>query len=123
MTRKELFETIKNGRDSYKEMVEFCADSMILNNDIIPALQAKDFYFDFFCGSDYDEEEDCYIDFSSISLLTIPPPSVSQNTQTKLLCTMKNLIYIFFASLIAERAGIMFRQIGKAKKNSRKNKK
>ena len=62
MTRKELFETIKNGRDSYKEMVEFCADSMILNNDIIPALHAKDFYFDFFCGSDYDEEEDYYID-------------------------------------------------------------
>ena len=62
MTRKELFKTIKNGRDSYKKMVEFCADSMILNNDIIPALQAKDFYFDFFCGSDYDEEEDCYID-------------------------------------------------------------
>ena len=62
MTRKELFEMVTDGRNNYKDMVKFCADSMILNNQIIPELQAKGFYFDFYCGSDYDEEEDCYID-------------------------------------------------------------
>lgn len=62
MTRKELFEMVTDGKKSYKDMVKFCADSMILNNQIIPELQAKGFYFDFFCGSDYDEENDCCID-------------------------------------------------------------
>lgn len=62
MTRTDFFNELKEKRTSYKEMIEFCCDDMILNNDIISNLSAKDFYFDVYCGSDYDEEEDYYFD-------------------------------------------------------------
>lgn len=59
---KKFFEQLKQERTSYKDMIEFCCDSMILNNEIIPELSAKDFYFDIYCGEDYDEENDFYYD-------------------------------------------------------------
>ena len=59
---KKFFEQLKEERTSYKDMIGFCCDSMILNNDIIPELSKKDFYFDIFCGEDYDEENETYFD-------------------------------------------------------------
>lgn len=53
---KELQET----RTTYKDMIDFCCDAIILNNSILPELSNKGFYFDVFCGSDYDEETDSY---------------------------------------------------------------
>jgi hypothetical protein len=54
--KNEILETLKKERTSYAEMMKFCCDSMILNNDIISELSKKDFYFDIYCGEDYDEE-------------------------------------------------------------------
>ena len=62
MARTDFLNELKEKRTSYREMIEFCCDDMILNNDIIPNLSAKGFYFDVYCGSDYDEEEDYYRD-------------------------------------------------------------
>ena len=62
MTRNEFFNNLKAERTTYRDMIDFCCDSMILNNDIIRNLSEKGFYFDFFCGTDYDEEEDYYYD-------------------------------------------------------------
>ena len=62
MTRNEFLNNLKAERTTYREMIEFCCDSMILNNDIIRNLSEKGFYFETFCGSDYDEETDEYTD-------------------------------------------------------------
>lgn len=70
MTNKELFQHAKDGRDSYDKMVDFCTDNLILNNDLIPQLMEKGFYFDYFCGTDYDEEEDQYIDIYQYYLIS-----------------------------------------------------
>ena len=60
--RNEFLNELKEKRTTYRDMIEFCCDSMILNNDIISSLSAKDFYFEVVSGSDYDEEEDVYFD-------------------------------------------------------------
>lgn len=52
--RKEFLKELKKERNSYKKMIEFCCNDMILNNDIINELSKSDFYFDIFCGSDRD---------------------------------------------------------------------
>jgi hypothetical protein len=62
MTRTELLNNLKAGRTTYRDMIDFCCDNMILNNDIIPNLSSKGFCFDTFCGTDYDEEDDYYYD-------------------------------------------------------------
>ena len=49
---KEFLEQLREERNTYKKMIEFCCDNMILNNDIINELSRNDFYFDIFCGSD-----------------------------------------------------------------------
>ena len=58
----EFFTSLKEERTSYKDMIDFCCNSMILNNEIISELSKKDFYFDIFCGNDYDEESEEYFD-------------------------------------------------------------
>lgn len=50
--RKEFLKELREKRTSYKNMVDFCCDSLILNNDIISELSKKDYFFDIFCGSD-----------------------------------------------------------------------
>ena len=47
---KELLEQLKNERKSYREMVDFCTDNIILNNYIVQELHSKDIYFDTYCG-------------------------------------------------------------------------
>lgn len=60
--RKEFFENLKAERTTYKEMIDFCCDNLVLNNSLIRKLNAKGFYFDIKNGTDYDEEEDYYYD-------------------------------------------------------------
>ena len=60
--RKELLERLKETRTTYKEMIEFCCDNLVMNNYIIRELSEKGFYFDIENGTDYDEEEDYYYD-------------------------------------------------------------
>ena len=57
---KEFLERLRDEKKSYRDMINFCCDSLILNNDIIKELSKNDFYFDIFCGIDYDEEDDTY---------------------------------------------------------------
>lgn len=57
----ELLRELREKRTNYREMIQFCCDGMILNNDIIAELSKSDsYYFDVFCGLNYDEEEDTY---------------------------------------------------------------
>lgn len=57
-----LLNKLKEERKSYAEMVEFCTDNLILNNYILQELTAKDFYFELYCGEDYDAESDDWAD-------------------------------------------------------------
>ena len=50
--RKEFLKELREKRTSYKDMIDFCCDSLILNNDIISELSKNGYYFDIFCGSD-----------------------------------------------------------------------
>lgn len=52
--KKEFLKELREKRESYKAMIEFCCDSLVLNNDIMSELSKNDYYFDIFCGSDRD---------------------------------------------------------------------
>ena len=56
----EFLKELREKRTTYKDMIDFCCDSLVLNNDIINELTKHGFYFDTFCGVDYDEELDEY---------------------------------------------------------------
>lgn len=49
---KNFLEQLKEERKTYKLMIEFCCDSMILNNCIMQELLNNNYYFDIFCGND-----------------------------------------------------------------------
>ena len=49
---KEFLEQLRKDRPTYKDMIQFCCDDMILNNNIIDELSKSNFYFDIFCGND-----------------------------------------------------------------------
>ena len=49
--KKELLEKLKKERPSYREMIEYCCDSCILNNCIVEELAKKDIFFDVYTGS------------------------------------------------------------------------
>lgn len=49
---KDFLKRMREERTTYAEMIEFCADDIILNNYIVEELAKKDLYFETFCGSD-----------------------------------------------------------------------
>lgn len=55
--KKEFIEKLKAERTTYADMIDFCCDALILNNEII---SNGHFYFDVYCGNDYDEENEEY---------------------------------------------------------------
>ena len=57
---KDFMNELKAKRTTYADMIDFCSDSMVMNNDLMNALSDKGFYFDVYCGTDYDDEEDYY---------------------------------------------------------------
>lgn len=59
---KEVLERLKETRKDYRAMIDFCCDGLVLNNDIMPALISNGFEFETYCGTDYDEENDYYLD-------------------------------------------------------------
>lgn len=67
--RNEFFNKLKEERTSYKDMIDFCCDSMILNNGIMDELSKKDFFFEIENGEDYNEEEDYYYDIYQIYII------------------------------------------------------
>lgn len=58
--KTNFLDDLKRTKTTYKGMIDFCCESLVLNNYIIKELTAKDFYFDYYCGTDYDEETDTY---------------------------------------------------------------
>lgn len=80
---KEFLKELREKRTNYKDMIDFCCDSLVLNNYIIPELAKKDIYFDNYCGSecyyldkdgneitreqaeemDFDEYDEMYFDY------------------------------------------------------------
>lgn len=60
--RKEFVEDLHKKRTSYRDMIEFCCDSLVLNNEIIPKAYSLGWGVDVENGSDYDEETDEYED-------------------------------------------------------------
>lgn len=60
--RKDFFNNLKAKRTTYRDMIEFCCDSLVLNNEIMPELINKGFYFETENGIDYDEENDVWAD-------------------------------------------------------------
>lgn len=49
---KEFLKELREKRTSYKDMIDFCCDDMILNNYLVEELNKNGYYFDFYCGSD-----------------------------------------------------------------------
>lgn len=48
-----FLDELKEKRTTYAEMIDFCCDDYILNNDIISKL-SQNYYFDVFCGDYYE---------------------------------------------------------------------
>ena len=46
----EFLEKLHDERTDYKSMIDFCCDSLVLNNDIQKELEQAGFYFDTYCG-------------------------------------------------------------------------
>lgn len=67
--RKKFFEDLRSERDSYDKMIEFCCDSLIMNNDIINELSSAGFVFDTYCGVEYDDETDEYVDVYQLFII------------------------------------------------------
>lgn len=59
---KEFLKELKENRKTYSDMIDFCCDDLILNNYIMEELSKNGYYFDLYCGTDYDEENDTYFD-------------------------------------------------------------
>lgn len=49
---KEFLKELREKRTTYKDMIDFCCDSLIMNNYIIQELAKKEIYFDNYCGSE-----------------------------------------------------------------------
>lgn len=47
---KEFLAQLKQERPTYKDMIDFCADDMVLNNDLCTVLINHGIYFDTYCG-------------------------------------------------------------------------
>lgn len=57
----DLLKELRETRKTYAEMVDFCTDNLILNNDIIPELMKLDIYPEIYCGSEktyYNDDDD-----------------------------------------------------------------
>jgi hypothetical protein len=79
---KEFLKRLRNERKSYKDMIEFCCDNLIMNNYIIEELAKKDIFFETYSGEqcyyidkdgndltrqqaeemDFNDYEECYVD-------------------------------------------------------------
>lgn len=50
---KEFLEKVGETRPTYRDMIEFCCDSMILNNSIITETMSKGYYWETYTGSEF----------------------------------------------------------------------
>lgn len=50
---KEFVQRMNEERKTYRDMIEFCCEDMVLNNYILQELYKKGFYFETYTGKDY----------------------------------------------------------------------
>ena len=50
----KFLDELKEKRTTYAEMIDFCCDDYILNNDLINKLSQNGYYFNVFCGDYYE---------------------------------------------------------------------
>lgn len=58
MVSKKFFDELVAKRQTYRDMIDFCCDSLILNNAIVPELEKNGYYFDVYCGDYYTYEDE-----------------------------------------------------------------
>lgn len=52
-----LLNELKENRKNYKDMIDYCCDSLILNNDLMQELEKRGCLFDLYCGDILDYED------------------------------------------------------------------
>ncbi len=67
---KDFLQSLIEERKNYRDMIDFCCDSLILNNYLIQELNKRGYYFELYCGNDYDEESDTYCDIFQYYIIT-----------------------------------------------------
>ena len=50
---KDFLKVAKKEKPTYRNMIDFCCDSLILNDCLIDKLGEKEIFFDLYCGSDH----------------------------------------------------------------------
>ena len=48
--QKDFLQELREKRTTYADMIGFCCDNCLLNNEIVPELEKSGFYFDLYCG-------------------------------------------------------------------------
>lgn len=49
--KKDFLNELRENRTTFAEMIDFCCDNCLLNNEIMPELEKSGFYFDVYCGN------------------------------------------------------------------------
>lgn len=65
-----LIKELKTTRPTYAKMIDFCCDSLILNNEIISFYNKTNCDMELVNGADYDEIEEEYKEFFQFYLIT-----------------------------------------------------
>ena len=50
----EFLKELREKRKTYRDMIEFCGDDLILNNYIIPELAKQNIFFETLCGDEWE---------------------------------------------------------------------
>lgn len=112
--KKEFFEDLTNKRTTYKDMIDFCCDSLILNNALIETLINNGFYFDEYTGTQYDEETDEYTEIYQYFIIDSGDAERLAEFTNELVLYNEDLDLYFYVYCIMVQHGQGFRQIGKA---------
>ena len=48
--QKDFLKGLREKRTTFADMIDFCCDNCLLNNEIVPELEKSGFYFDVCCG-------------------------------------------------------------------------
>ena len=120
--RKDFFENLKAERTTYKEMIDFCCDNLVMNNYIIQELSEKGFYFEIENGTDYDEEEDYYYDVYQYFIIGSGDAERLKEYTKELVYYCEDLDLYILGVCHFEPLGMEFLQIGKMKSKNKQQK-
>lgn len=60
--RENFVKELKETRTTYREMIDFCCENMILNNDIIAKYNEHYYDVEVYSGLDFDEETEEFVE-------------------------------------------------------------